>query len=84
MSVRLRLTRIGNRKNPVWRVVAADQRSARDGRIIETLGHYNAQTEPSTVQLDEERVLDWISKGAQPSDAVKRLMRIQGIDTNAR
>jgi small subunit ribosomal protein S16 len=84
MSVRLRLTRIGNRKNPVWRVVAADQRSARDGRVIETLGHYNAQTEPSTVQLDEERVLDWISKGAQPSDAVKRLMRIQGIDTNAR
>ena len=84
MSVRLRLTRIGNRKNPVWRVVAADQRSARDGRVIETLGHYNAQTEPSTVQLDEERVLDWLSKGAQPTDAVKRLMRIQGIDANAR
>ena len=84
MSVRLRLTRIGNRKNPVWRVVAADQRSPRDGRVIETLGHYNAQTEPSTVQLDEDRVLHWISKGAQPSDAVKRLMRIQGIDTSAR
>lgn len=84
MSVRLRLTRIGNRKNPVWRVVAADQRSPRDGRVIETLGHYNAQTEPSTVTLDEERVKHWISKGAQPSDAVKRLMRIQGIDTSAR
>jgi len=84
MSVRLRLTRIGNRKNPVWRVVAADQRSPRDGRVIETLGHYNAQTEPSTVTLDEDRVKHWISKGAQPSDAVKRLMRIQGIDTSAR
>jgi len=84
MSVRLRLTRVGSRKNPVWRVVAADQRSPRDGRIIENLGHYNAQTEPSTVSLDEERIKAWISKGAQPSDAVKRLMRIQGIDTNAR
>jgi small subunit ribosomal protein S16 len=84
MSVRLRLTRVGNRKNPVWRVVAADQRSPRDGRIIESLGHYNAQTEPSTVSLDEERIKAWLSKGAQPSDAVKRLMRIQGIDTNAR
>lgn len=84
MSVRLRLTRVGSRKNPVWRVVAADQRSPRDGRIIESLGHYNAQTEPSTVSLDEERIKAWLSKGAQPSDAVKRLMRIQGIDTNAR
>jgi len=84
MSVRLRLTRVGSRKNPVWRVVAADQRSPRDGRIIENLGHYNAQTEPSTVSLDEERIKAWLSKGAQPSDAVKRLMRIQGIDTNAR
>lgn len=84
MAVRLRLTRVGNRKNPVWRVVAADQRSPRDGRVIETIGHYNAQTEPSTVVLDEERVKDWISKGAQPSAAVKRLMRIQGIDADSR
>lgn len=80
MSVRLRLTRVGSRKNPVWRVVAADQRAPRDGRVIETLGHYNAQTEPSTVSLDEDRVKDWIAKGAQPTPAVKRLMRIQGID----
>jgi small subunit ribosomal protein S16 len=84
MSVRLRLTRVGNRKNPIWRVVAADQRSARDGRIIELLGTYNAQTDPSTITLDEERVKDWMSKGAQPTAAVKRLMRIQGIDPNAR
>ncbi|MEI6447237.1 MAG: 30S ribosomal protein S16 [Actinomycetes bacterium] len=84
MSVRLRLTRVGNRKNPIWRVVAADQRSARDGRIIELLGTYNAQTDPSTITLDEERVKDWMAKGAQPTAAVKRLMRIQGIDPNAR
>ena len=55
MSVRLRLTRIGGRKDPVWRIVAADQRSKRDGRFIETVGRYNAQTDPSTIVLDEER-----------------------------
>ena len=56
MAVRLRLTRVGGRKNPMWRVVVADQRSKRDGRVIETVGHYNAQTNPSTIVLDEERV----------------------------
>jgi small subunit ribosomal protein S16 len=84
MSVRIRLTRVGSHKNPVWRVVAADQRSPRDGRILETVGTYNAQTEPSTVVLDEARIKDWLAKGAQPTDAVRRLMRIQGIDPNAR
>ena len=56
MAVRLRLTRIGGRKNPIWRVVVADQRSKRDGRVIETVGHYNAQTNPSTIVLDDPRV----------------------------
>jgi small subunit ribosomal protein S16 len=79
MAVRIRLTRIGGRKDPVWRVVAADQRSPRDGRVIEIIGHYNAQTEPSTITLDEERVRHWISRGAQPTAQVKRLMKIQGI-----
>ena len=79
MAVRLRLTRIGGRKDPVWRVVAADQRSPRDGRVIEIIGQYNAQTEPSTVKLDEERVRHWIERGAQPTAQVKRLMKIQGI-----
>ena len=60
MAVRLRLTRIGGRKNPIWRVVVADQRSKRDGRVIETVGHYNAQTEPSTIVLNEERIRDWL------------------------
>ncbi len=79
MSVRMRLTRVGSRKNPIWRVVVADQRSKRDGRVIETIGHYNAQTNPSTITLDEEKVRDWLSRGAQPSNTVRKLLRIQGI-----
>ena len=79
MSVRLRLTRVGSRKNPIWRVVVADRRAKRDGRVIETVGHYNAQTNPSTIVLDEERVRDWLSRGAQPTDTVRKLLRIQGI-----
>jgi small subunit ribosomal protein S16 len=75
----MRLTRIGGKKDPVWRVVIADQRSPRDGRIIESVGHYNAQTEPSTVVLDEERVRHWLSQGAQPTDQVRKLLKIQGI-----
>lgn len=79
MSVRLRLTRVGARKNPVWRVVVADQRSPRDGRVIETIGHYNAQTNPSTIVIDEERAKSWLARGAQPSNTVAKLLRIQGI-----
>lgn len=79
MSVRLRLTRVGARKNPVWRVVVADQRSPRDGRVIETIGHYNAQTDPSTIVIDEERAKSWLARGAQPSNTVAKLLRIQGI-----
>ena len=79
MAVRLRLTRIGGRKNPVWRVVVADGHSKRDGRVIETVGHYNAQTDPSTIVLDEERVRDWLSRGAQPSETVRKLLHTQGI-----
>ena len=79
MSVRLRLTRIGGRKNPIWRVVVADQRAKRDGRVIEIVGHYNAQTDPSTITLNEERVRDWLARGAQPTDTVRKLLRIQGI-----
>ena len=63
MAVRLRLTRVGGKKDPIWRVVVADQRSPRDGRVIEILGHYNAQTDPSTIKVDEERVRDWLVQG---------------------
>jgi len=79
MSVRLRLTRIGGRKDPVWRVVVADQRSPRDGRVIETVGHYNAQTDPSTIVLDEERIKAWLQQGAQPTDTVRKLLQTQNI-----
>jgi len=79
MAVRLRLTRVGGRKNAIWRVVVADARSKRDGRVIETVGHYNAQTDPSTIVLDEERIRDWLARGAQPSGTVSKLLRIQGI-----
>ena len=75
----MRLTRVGGKKDPVWRVVVADSRSPRDGRFIETIGRYNAQTDPSTIQLDEERARLWLDRGAQPSDAVRKLLKIQGI-----
>jgi small subunit ribosomal protein S16 len=79
VAVRLRLTRVGGRKDPIWRVVVADQRSPRDGRVIETIGHYNPQTNPSTITIDEERARNWLARGAQPSDTVRKLLRTQGI-----
>jgi len=79
VAVRMRLTRVGSKKNPIYRVVVADSRSPRDGRFIEIIGRYNPQTDPSTIDLDTDKIQDWISKGAQPSDRVKRLMKTQGI-----
>ena len=79
MAVRIRLTRVGSRNDPVWRVVAADKRSPRDGRFIEVLGHYNPQTDPSTIELKEDRVRSWLERGAQPSNTVKRLLKAKGI-----
>jgi small subunit ribosomal protein S16 len=84
VAVRLRLTRVGGRRDPIWRVVVADQRSPRDGRFIETVGQYNPQTEPSTIKLDEDRVREWLSKGAQPTATVRKLLKTQGIDPSAR
>lgn len=75
----MRLTRVGGKKDPVWRVVVADSRSPRDGRSLEVVGRYNAQTEPSTIVLDEERVRFWLARGAQPSGPVKKLLKTQGI-----
>ena len=79
MAARIRLARIGSKKNPIYRVVVADSRSPRDGRFIEIVGRYNPQTQPSTIDLDADKITDWISKGAQPSDSVSRLMKAQGI-----
>ena len=80
MAVRMRLTRVGSKKNPIYRVVVADSRSPRDGRFIEIVGRYNPQTDPSIIELDEDRVKDWLDKGAQPSDTVRRLLKAQNIE----
>jgi len=66
---------VGSNKNPIWRVVVADQRSPRDGRFIETIGHYNPQTNPSTIVIDEDRFRHWVSRGAQPTNTVKQLVK---------
>ena len=79
MAVRIRLTRIGSKKNPIYRVVVADSRSPRDGRFIEIIGRYNPQTHPSTIELDETKVKEWLAKGAQQSDPVARLIKVAGI-----
>ena len=79
MAVSMRLTRVGGKKDPQWRVVVADRRSPRDGRFIETIGRYNPQTEPSTIELDEARARHWIEHGAQPSETVATLLRTKGI-----
>jgi len=79
MAVKLRLTRVGSKKNPIYRVVAADSRSPRDGRFLEIVGRYNPQTHPSVIELDAEKVKAWLGKGAQPTEAVARLIKVKGI-----
>ena len=79
MSVRLRLRRMGKKKQPIYKVVAADSRSPRDGRFLEAVGLYNPLTKPHTVEIKEDRVLYWLDKGAQPTDTVKSLLTQKGI-----
>jgi small subunit ribosomal protein S16 len=79
MAVRIRLTRVGATKQPSYRVVVADSRSARDSRSIETLGHYNPRTDPITLNIDAEKAQAWMAKGALPSDTVARLFRAAGV-----
>jgi small subunit ribosomal protein S16 len=79
MAVRIRLTRVGATKQPTYRLVVADGRSARDSRAIDTIGHYNPRTEPIELKVDEAKARDWLAKGAQPSDTVARLFRQVGI-----
>jgi small subunit ribosomal protein S16 len=79
MAVRIRLTRVGATKQPAYRVVVMDGRSARDGRAIETLGHYNPRTTPVEFAVDADKVKGWLAKGAQPSDTVSRLLQNAGI-----
>ena len=76
MSVTIRLRREGSSKRPRYRVVVADSRAPRDGRFIEVIGHYNPITQPPTVKIDHEKAKTWISKGAQPSNTVKKLIAV--------
>ncbi|MFY9264038.1 MAG: 30S ribosomal protein S16 [Solirubrobacterales bacterium] len=82
--VRIRLTRVGGKKNPIWRVVVADQRSPRDGRVIENVGTYNPQTEPSLISLKQERLAHWIEQGAKPTDTVVQLMKTQSLGADGK
>jgi small subunit ribosomal protein S16 len=79
MAVKLRLTRVGSKKNPIYRVVVADSRSPRDGKFLEIVGRYNPQTDPSTIELDEAKVKAWLDKGAQPTESVARLLKAKNI-----
>lgn len=76
--VKIRLKRVGKKKQPAYRVVVADSRSPRDGRIIEAIGHYQPRLEPSEITIDNSRAVHWLQKGAQPSDQVRKLLQISG------
>lgn len=79
MAVKIRLKRMGSKRNPFYRIVVADSRSPRDGRQIEQIGTYNPVVNPVEVKIDEEKALDWMTKGAKPSDTVRNLFSKQGI-----
>ncbi|TCJ16649.1 30S ribosomal protein S16 [Rubrobacter taiwanensis] len=78
MAVKIRLARHGSKKNPFYRIVVADSRSPRDGRFIDRIGTYNPRTEPSDIRVDVEKAREWLSKGAQPTDQVRKLLQISG------
>jgi len=78
MAVKMRLMRLGKKKQPVYRVVVADGRKPRQGRYIEAIGRYDARQEPSLIEIDNEKAVDWLSKGAQPTDPVRKLLEISG------
>ncbi len=79
MAVKLRLKRMGSKRKPFYRIVAADSRAPRDGRFIEIIGTYNPTTEPASISLNEELAVKWIKQGAQPSDTVRNILSKEGI-----
>ncbi len=79
MAVKIRLTRMGSKKKPFYRVVVADSRAPRDGKFIDQIGHYNPVAENDQVKLDVEKANQWLSKGAQPTDTVKALFKKHGV-----
>ena len=78
MAVKLRLTRIGKKKQPQYRIVAADERSPRDGRFLEIVGHYNPLAEPSALTVDNDKAVKWLAQGAQPTERVAKLLQVSG------
>ena len=79
MAVKIRLNRMGAKKNPFYRIVVADSRAPRDGRFIEVVGNYDPSKQPAVINIDEAKVLDWMNKGAQPTDTVKNIFSKQGV-----
>jgi small subunit ribosomal protein S16 len=79
VSVKIRLARHGSKKNPIYRVVVADSRVPRDGRTIEEIGRYNPQLQPSLIEIDADRAREWLSRGAQPTETVRKLLTIAGV-----
>lgn len=79
MAVRIRLRRMGAKKRPFYRLVVADSRAARDGRVIDWLGEYDPVAEPTRVRVDAEKAKEWLAKGAQPSDTARRVLRLAGV-----
>lgn len=79
MAVKIRLKRMGAKKQPFYRIVVADARSARDGRYVDAVGFYNPLREPAEIRVDADRALEWLRKGAQPSEAAKELLRRAGV-----
>lgn len=79
MAVRIRLKRVGAKKQPHYRIVVADSRSARDGRFVEQVGHYDPLRNPPEIRVDSERTIGWLRKGAQPSESVRMLLRRAGV-----
>ena len=78
MAVKLRLMRMGKKKQPTYRVVAADSRSPRDGRFIENIGTYDPRAEPSRIDIDTDKAVRWLSQGAKPTETVEKLLKISG------
>ena len=79
MATRIRLRRVGRKKQPMYRIVVTDKQKARDGRSVETLGHYNPRTEPATLKVDADKARQWLAKGATPSDTVRSLLKKAGV-----
>ncbi len=80
MAVKMRLTRMGKKKKPLYRIVVADSRNARDGKVIDEIGTYDPNTDPSTFKLDEEKAKKWLSNGAQPTETVGKILKLANIE----